>query len=537
MSRLIRGPIVRSLCLLVLVVILFVERRPPLAYAFKTFRLFGGAVHEAITREAIGDDLSKDAFTAIDQAMTKHDVPGTKHFEDATHHFVDGEPRIGIKFAREMWNKAKDYARDADRDPKMKMRVYDALGGLFHSTQDFYAHSNYIELALKRGIPPNQIEPFPWDSKDKPAGVRTGYFFYENAAINELTFSRAACIYKLQQTYLNTKFSNDAVYEEMGGEKPTYEQAIAYATGTHDFLHKEVDKDNASSRQGRIVHPASGLTLHEIARRVAVKDTRRLWQTFIKEVTRDGGDRGRAIATAIRGSTGISCPPFLAGYALTTKTEYQGGTQEEKNGFTAHCRYGDGTNPNAAQPPESKWDIAIHITMLWTEAPAKPGLPDCRAFRDSMSKFVSRDGRTETGVITHPTRWLVGMFSTVGVPESSKREIREFTQRNVDALELRALKCIDIGASSPPPPQAGKWSCEIQEHPMPGGRDHWGVRYETIGNRRIIHLVQTPDRNTFDKQHPELTRNSGFMKYGGTSLQGARQSSEESCDKFRRYGR
>src|SRR5262249_13317187 len=133
------------------------------------------------------------------------------------------------------------------------------------------------------------------------------------------------------------------------------------------LLHIEVEKDNASSRQGAVVHPGSGLTLHEIARRVAVKDTRRIWQTFLTEVARDNSDRGPAIVSAIRGSTGIGCPRMLAGWALSTRPEFQGATRAERNGsLTAHCQYGDGTNPNAAQP-QDRSEIKIHVMVLWTE--------------------------------------------------------------------------------------------------------------------------------------------------------------------------
>ena len=396
----------------------------PQADAFKTFRAFGGAIHEAITLEAIGNEVSTEAFRIIDGASTSQDIPGTKHFEDPSHHFVDGSLRPSIRHSQEMWRKAKEHARDADRDRKLRGMTLQHLGFMFHTIQDFYAHSNYVEMALQTGVPPDRIGPMNWESPNPPANLKTGYFFYENIANNELTRSRATAIRYLRKTYLEAIFWTDETYAQMRSDPASYQQAIAYATSGRAFLHIEVEKDNASSRQGKVVHPGSGLTLHEIARRVAVKDTRRLWHTFLNEVKRDAGDRGGAITAAISGHAGLVCPRMLAGHPLTRKAEYQGGIKIQKNGtFTAHCSYGD--------------EAEIHVTVLWAERPVA-NVP-CATMREFMAKMNSNERGTIVQTYASAARWAAVSFSTKLLRRTS--EIRGLADELLKQVELRALQC------------------------------------------------------------------------------------------------
>jgi hypothetical protein len=326
-----------------------------------------------------------------------------------------------------MWSKAKDYARHADRDRNLRALALRHLGFMFHTIQDFYAHSNYVEMALQTGGPPDRIAPMNWESQRRPDNLKTGYFYYDSVANNELTRSRATAIRRLRETYPAAIFWTDETYARMRSDPASYEQAIVYATSRRDFLHIEVEKDNASSLQGAVVHPGRGLTLHEIARRVAVKDTQRLWHTFLNEVKRDAGDRGGAITAALTGHAGLVCPRMLAGHPLTRSAEFQGGIKVEKNAtFTAHCRYGDDTD-----------NARVHVTVLWAERPVA-NIP-CATMREYMKKLNSREGGRIVTTYASATRWAAVSFSTTLLDRVP--EIRGLADELLKQVEPRALQC------------------------------------------------------------------------------------------------
>jgi len=71
---------------------------------------------------------------------------------------------------------------------------------------------------------------------------------------------------------------------------------------------------------------------------------------------------------------------------------------------------------------------------------------------------------------------------------------------------------------------------------MAGANDFWSRRTETIGSHKVLHLVQAPEKNAFDRQRPDL---GGGAVVGevGSSLRDMRGQLERECAQFRLNGR
>ena len=73
------------------------------------------------------------------------------------------------------------------------------------------------------------------------------------------------------------------------------------------------------------------------------------------------------------------------------------------------------------------------------------------------------------------------------------------------------LVLVTLSLWSIPAAEAAR-SCAIQEHPIPGGADHWSERIGTRAETKIVHLVQDPGRNPFDRQRPGLSSGMGGVR-------------------------
>lgn len=255
--------------------------------AFKTYQLMGGEIHELITNEALSAFISMELLEAVDAGNTVQDS-SPYALMDADHHFDDMRLNQSLAYVQQRWRKALELV-----DQESFYSACYEFGQLLHTTQDFYSHSNYVELNLLRGTPPHAIEPVDW--KALPYGLRTGYF-----SLQEIR-GRDLAIEAIRLSYPSTRFHptdlHHRIYVASESANPPlnqeqcYREALRYVTGTADVLHLELNKDNNETYEGRIVHPYSGMTLHQIARQLAVKDTTRLWKRFLAEVEHTHGPR------------------------------------------------------------------------------------------------------------------------------------------------------------------------------------------------------------------------------------------------------
>lgn len=271
------------------------------AYSFSTFRPLGGTVHESITRSALGSYFTGETFKFIDTGNTDQDrIP---HFlMDPKHHFDNNTIEESLDYVDIQFANAVVNARLADENISSRNNTLEYLGRLFHTVQDFYAHSNYVELCLKNGIKPENIKPlylFSTQLTNPPAGLKTGYFYFSNVYSNEKLRPRKICVDGLRAQYPNLKFADDAEYYKIFDG--TYKGAIAYATGDYTLIHEDINKDDESVREGMIKVPGSKYTLYNIARKVAIEETKAQWQRFVEEIKKEYPAKASAIINSLTG--------------------------------------------------------------------------------------------------------------------------------------------------------------------------------------------------------------------------------------------
>lgn len=363
---------------------------PSASFAFDTVTSKGECVHDDIIKEALKGLASEEHIKIIMWAAAKNDAPGTERFLDPRHHFDSNKIDRSLEWIAGRMLTAIAQGTEADANAQKREWSLEAVGDLLHSIQDFYSHSNYIEIRLKAGVAPDEIEPIDWGNR--PAGLKTGYYYWVSKADNELSADRAVIVAHLQKEYFEVAFATEEEKAALRGAEGSYEGALAWALSNHDFLHYEFCKDSLSYDQAKIVHPGSKKTFFEIAKAVAVKETRRQWKIYLDGLRKEAGDRASAVISAVSGMK------------------------------------------------------------------------------------------------------------------------------------------IDV------PAEAGKWTAKIEEHPFKGGTDFWSVRHEQKGDTLIVHLVQDPSRNSFDRENPKLSEHLGFMAEMGSTYKDMRKGAEEDCEKFRKNG-
>ncbi|MDQ7824322.1 MAG: PKD domain-containing protein [Candidatus Eremiobacteraeota bacterium] len=293
-------------------------------YSFSTFRPLGGTVHESITRAAVGSYFTQETFGFIDTGNTDQDrVP---HYLMApTHHFDDNSIDGSLDYADTQYVNAISAAGSADESITGRNKALEYLGHLFHTVQDFYAHSNYVELCLKKGIKPENIKPlylFGTQLNSPPAGLKTGYFYFSNVYSNEKLRPRKVCIDGLRAEHPRLKFADDAEYKLLNN---SYKGAIDYMTGDYTLIHEDVNKDDESTREGALKVPGSNYTLYAIARKVAIEETRAQWNRFIEEIKKEYPGKATAIINALTGKA----KPKPAASPVPTPVPTGGSTQIE----------------------------------------------------------------------------------------------------------------------------------------------------------------------------------------------------------------
>jgi hypothetical protein len=167
------------------------------------------------------------------------------------------------------------------------------FGQRLHTIQDFYAHSNYVELQLKSApsLLPGDIPLMNWEQirQGQTDPIRTGFYYYKNGIQNEGTeffMSRSGVISHLENLGMkvaNTDYLPTPEYRKLA----SFQDRINYTTDPrYSVLHKDINKDDAKTDEGKTVNPATGVNLHEYARDLAVRETQQQWQLFESMVRR-----------------------------------------------------------------------------------------------------------------------------------------------------------------------------------------------------------------------------------------------------------
>ena len=302
-------------CILGAVILLLLLVR---AYAFKTFRMFGGTIHQNISSAALTPQgISEASFQVIDDGNTSQDIPETAKFSDATHHCDNSKLAESFAYIQERTQFIIEQAFQAHRNQEALKNALYAFGELLHTAQDFYSHTNYIELNLKRNVSlrPEDIPLFNWDnlkeSPPQPAGIKSGYFYYENPALNEATITflsrDAVCAFLLKE-FKDLKFASS---EEFKNRCKTFTGYILYASDPQfSVLHYDLNKDASDSMAGSKVVPATGKNLFEYAFNLAVRETERQWLKLEGLIRKKYPEDAKEIIEALKSGKALqkSCP-------------------------------------------------------------------------------------------------------------------------------------------------------------------------------------------------------------------------------------
>lgn len=285
-------------------------------YAFKTFYWGGGTIHQEITASAlIPLGVSEKSFKIIDEGNTWQDNPAPTLEEPRgklfvpSRHFDDNDIKNSFKFVDDRYEYIKKRAVTAYKDEKAYKDVLDAFGELLHTMQDFYAHTNYIELYLKkRRIEPNAVPLV--DKGNLPAGLRSGYFYYGTPVSNEVVSSRDESCNMIMQDYpgIPPFLRGEELEKRCNG----FAGYINYAIDPPiSVLHLDINKDDAKTRAGSTVVPGIGKNIYQYAYNLAVRQTERQWK-YLEELIRktypqDANKIIQALKTGIISAEGPVC--------------------------------------------------------------------------------------------------------------------------------------------------------------------------------------------------------------------------------------
>lgn len=265
------------------------------SYAFKTYKLFGGNIHEQISAEALtkgGFHFGKAALAEVDRGNTEQDDPFKPFILQPNHHFDDCTLDATNAYIDKCHKSISSLAAKAVTDRKSRKKILHLFGNLLHPAQDFYSHSNYLELQLKAN-PKFSFADIPlvdWAdvsnsgiSSTKPS-VRTGFFYYKSKLLNELTMPRNKAVEAFAgdpRVPSGTSFLPNRQYKQLS----TTDQRLDFACDPKTvFLHRDINKDNDSSDEGGIRAPLHDGTLFDYAKQLAVRETRAQWKNVEAEI-------------------------------------------------------------------------------------------------------------------------------------------------------------------------------------------------------------------------------------------------------------
>lgn len=228
-------------------------------------------VHEAIIRLALGGRLAPAALGVVIAANKRSDL----HQCAAERHFDNGPDRAALcalwrrGLSAYMGRALARCAPPGDSAHRLANRrgALRAFGLATHALADFYAHTNWVELAVARGdIPtPAPLLGETLTPANLPEGLQSGYF--------SLRHGLSGC--------------------------PHHNGRPCPPAGfTH--CHAQLNKDAPHRGHGAERSAPGGPTYHELAVDLAISTTRDAWQSLIQRLhTAYGAERGQRISLAL----------------------------------------------------------------------------------------------------------------------------------------------------------------------------------------------------------------------------------------------
>jgi hypothetical protein len=248
------------------------------ASAFSTYKVFGGAVHKAIIFDALAPHgLSKAALDAITRGCNSQDNPKSANFSIPQRHACDDKIEETDAFIRRTVDESVSLADGALKSKSARKQALYRFGEALHALQDFYSHSNYLELLIRDK---KLLEPFDW--QNPPTSVVTCYYHYASTLHQEFFEGRQTAVRALLGDNPALCFHSQEEYNERRAGDASEDKVLDYALAPLSFTHLELNKDNEKTLEGRVVSSTYKKTYHQLAKELAAKDTSLLWQRFEK---------------------------------------------------------------------------------------------------------------------------------------------------------------------------------------------------------------------------------------------------------------
>ena len=149
----------------------------PVAYALDREPSSTG-LHAGITREALGETLCAGNLKAVMEANESQDALGGDGIGEKRRHFEGSVFPAALAYFNREKTRALNLATEADSDAESRADALRHLGLMLHSVQDFYLHTNYVELELEETH--NKSDPYniplvDWSRvPDGYAGTKSG---------------------------------------------------------------------------------------------------------------------------------------------------------------------------------------------------------------------------------------------------------------------------------------------------------------------------------------------------------------------------
>lgn len=280
------------------------------SYSFSTFRKFGGTVHQNVSSSALPAlGISEKSFQIIDDGNTSMDdvLRHQKKFVDSSHHCDNERIDASFRYINNNYKSIAEKIGQAHKDKKALEYVLYTFGELLHPIQDFYSHSNYAELYLKKNpnATPSDIpilgfkpEETPMKPEETTEGIKSGFFFYDSALNNEATRGRDVSYKNISLHNKSLKFFNTKEYEEM---VKTFEGYINYATDPEiHVLHYDMNKDNENSPAGKMENPSTRKKMFDYAFNLAVRETELQWKNLEELATKNYPEKAEYIIDALK---------------------------------------------------------------------------------------------------------------------------------------------------------------------------------------------------------------------------------------------
>jgi hypothetical protein len=235
--------------------------------------------HESITDEALSPlGLLSTARAEIKGGNRSQDLsPSTRNLP--THHFDNNMLKQSFEYTNQSQNKLIQMLGGQYTESKAPA-ILEEFGQRMHTLQDFYAHSNYVETQLKQNpnLLPQDLPLMTWSdiATSKSAKLHTGFTIPDETS--QFLLKRNDVIDSLNKSSLRipgTEFLPTSDYDKL----QSFSGRLNYFTNQrYSVLHRDLNKDDNRSDEGKVVNPNTGYNLHQYARDLAVRETARQWQ-------------------------------------------------------------------------------------------------------------------------------------------------------------------------------------------------------------------------------------------------------------------